>query len=210
MDTFQTPRAVPIGVGYITAAVIVGWLVYIALAGGLAPGGRNFLILGAVRIVLFAALLAFARLAFAARGLIGRVGILLAAIGAAAYVTGGIASVTVDGWSFNPMADEAAGPPLYLIVLGLSANLFALGTVLVGIAGRRAGLPAAAVIVAGLLYPLVLFPLQPFGTTAGHVIWLAPYAVLARGLIVSQDAELTSSGASRVAPQSERRTKQTG
>jgi hypothetical protein len=188
MNIFQAPSAGSIGVGYITAAVITAWLVYVTLAGGLVPGGRNFLILGAVRIALFAALIAFARLAIARTGLVGRVGFLLAAVGAAAYVGGAVASIAVDGWSFNPMADGNADPPLYLIVLGLSANLFALGTVLVGIAGRAGGWLAAAVVLAGLLYPLVLFPLQPFGTTAGHVVWLAAYLVLAGGLVASKPA----------------------
>jgi hypothetical protein len=41
------------------------------------------------------------------------------------------------------MAYDSAGPPLYLILLGMSANVFAVGSVLVGIVARGYSRPHA-------------------------------------------------------------------
>ena len=82
-------------------------------------------------------------------------------------------------WSYDVFAETAATePPWYAYVLGLTGILFALSTVLVGIAGRAAGWLAAAVVVAGASFPLAF----ALGDTAGHVAWLVPWLVVAVAL----------------------------
>lgn len=65
-------------------------------------------------------------------------------------------------------AGAPADPPWYDFVIGLSGLLFAVSTILVGIAGRRAGHLASAAIVAGVSFPLVF----ALGDTCGHIAWL--------------------------------------
>lgn len=67
-----------------------------------------------------------------------------------------------------------------------SALLFALGTVLVGIAGRSAGRLGVATILAGACYPLVFVLQMPFGEVTGavigHLVWVSAWLALAVGL----------------------------
>lgn len=181
MNVTTQPRPAVFGAGHVAAAAIAAWVLYV-IVGGLEGTGRHFVVLGALRIVLFGALLAFA-LAFGARERrLGRVGLVFAAVGATAYLAGGIGSVATDGWSFDVFAgDDAAEPPWYAYVLGLSGIVFALGTTLVGIAGRSGGRLAIAAILAGLLFPAV-FALQAYGNVVGHIVYLTPWMALAVGV----------------------------
>lgn len=181
MNITQTPAAPRFGVGHVAAAAIAAWVIY-ALVGGLDTIGRHFVVLGGLRIVLFAALLTFALSVGAHTHGLGRLGILIAAVGAAGFLVGSIGSVATDGWSYDPFAPEveALSPPWYAYVIGLSGMLFALGTLLVGIAARSSGRLALAVILAGLLFPLA-FALDGYG----HIIWLLPWMALAAGLIAT-------------------------
>ncbi len=183
MNVTQEPRAARFGAGHVAAAVIAAWIVYV-LVGGLEGTGQHFVVLGALRIVLFAALLAFAVAAGAQAGRLGRAGLAVAAVGAAAYLFGGIGAVATDGWSFDVFAgDGEFEPPWYAFVLGMSGVLFALGTILVGIAGRSSGRLAVAVILAGALFPAVFALQEPLGFAGAHIVWLMPWMVLAAGLI---------------------------
>ncbi len=183
MNAIERPRDAAFGAGHVAAAVIAAWIVY-ALIGGLDTIGRHFVVLGALRVVLFGALLAFALAVGAHTRRLGRVGLVVAGVGAAGYLLGAVGSVATDGWTYDVFADAAASPPWYAIVLGLSGILFALGTVLVGIAGRSGGRLAVAVILAGALFPAVL-ALSSVSHAAGHIIWLVPWMVLAAGLIAA-------------------------
>lgn len=177
MTLVSEARATRFGVGTVTVAAVGAWSAY-AVIGGIEPNGRHFLELAGMRLVLFAALLAFG---LSLAGRVPRVltlGLVLSGLGAAAYLVGAVGAVGTDGWSFDPLADPSAEPPWYLMVIGLSANVFSLGAILVGIAGRAAGWPAAAVALGGALYPLLLFPIQPFGVTIGHLLWLLPWLAL--------------------------------
>jgi hypothetical protein len=179
-----TQRSRPrFGAGHVAAAVIAAWIVYV-LVGGLEGTGQHFVVLGALRVVLFAALLAFAVAVGANAGRLGRAGLAIAAVGATAYLLGGIGAVATDGWSFDVFAgDGEFEPPWYAFVIGLSGILFALGTILVGIAGRPSGRLAVAVILAGALFPLVFALQEPLGFAGAHIVWLVPWMVLAAGLI---------------------------
>ncbi len=180
-----TPRAARFGAGHVAAAVIAAWIVYV-LVGGLEGTGQHFLVLGALRVVLFGALLAFAVAAGAHAGRLGRAGLAIAAVGAAAYLFGGVGSVATDGWSFDVFAGDAElEPPWYAYVLGLSGILFALGTILVGIAGRSGGRLAVAVILAGALFPAVFALESSLGFAGAHIVWLVPWMVVAAGLIAT-------------------------
>ncbi len=183
MNVTQGPRATRFGAGHVAAAVIAAWIVYV-LVGGLEGTGQHFVVLGALRIVLFAALLAFAVTVGANAGRLGRAGLAVAAVGATAYLLGGIGSVATDGWSFDVFAgDGAFEPPWYAYVIGLSGALFALGTIVVGIAGRSSGRLSVAVILAGALFPAVFALQEPLGFAGAHIVWLVPWMVLAAGLI---------------------------
>ena len=87
MNATQLPRAARFGAGHVAAAVIAAWIVYV-LVGGLEGTGQHFVVLGALRVVLFGALLAFAVAVAAHTRRLGRAGLILAAIGAAAYLFG--------------------------------------------------------------------------------------------------------------------------
>ena len=174
-------------IGIAVTAVIAGWIGFVVI-GGLESIGRHFLILGVLRVVLLVALLGFAA-AFVARGSrLGRVGLGLAAVGAVVNLAGGIGSVVVDGWTFNPFGPGMEDQPLawYPYVIGLSAFIFAIGGILTGIAGRSAGWLAAAVVLGGVLYPMA-FVMQGVlghdpGDLVGHLIWIAPWLALAAGM----------------------------
>ena len=193
MSTIARPHASIRGVGYITAAVILAWAAYF-LVNELEPNGRNFVVLGALRVVLFGALLSFARLAGAQARRVGRVGLVMAAAGAVLTLAGGIGAVATDGWWFDPFAPDAVCTCSYAYVIGLGALVFALGTTLVGVAGRSGGWLAVAVVLAGVLYPAV-FILQPFGHFVGHAVWLVPWAALAVGLSTDPSRTASSAGA---------------
>ena len=198
MTTVQTrpPTAEEtVRVGQLTAAVILTWIVF-ALLADLEPNGLHLLVLGALRVVLFAALLAFAVRAGATRTTFGRASLALTATMAVSNLVGGAGAVVTDGWSYNPFdASVTAAAPWYGYVSGGSALLFALGTVLVGVAGRRAGWLAAAVVAAGAVFPLVFF-LGEFlsdevlsestGELLGHLIWVGAWLALALGLAMSR------------------------
>ena len=79
--------------------------------------------------------------------------------------------------------NDAVDPPWYAYVLGLSGAAFAIGTILVGIAGRSAGRLAAAVILGGAMFPVVFALEAPLGHAGAHLVWLIPWMVLAAGLI---------------------------
>ena len=184
MNSVEQPRGPLVNAGYVAAAAIAAFVIYV-IAAGLDTTGQHFVVLGALRVVLIGALLAFALAAGAQATRLGRVGLGMAALGAAFYVFGGIGAVATDGWSYDVFASENDGidPPWYAYVLGLSGFVFALGTVLVGIAGRSAGRLSLAVILAGAMFPLVLGLQDPLGDAGAHLVWLTPWMVLAVGLI---------------------------
>lgn len=182
MNVTQLPRTARFGAGHVAAVVMAAWIVYV-LVGGLEGTGQHFVVLGALRVVLFGALLAFALAVGAHAGRLGRAGLGIAAVGAAAYLFGGVGSVATDGWSFDVFADGELDPPWYAYVLGLSGILFAIGTILVGIAGRSGGRLAVAVILAGALFPAVFALESSLGFAGAHIVWLVPWMVLAAGLI---------------------------
>jgi hypothetical protein len=102
-------------------------------------------------------------------------------------LVGGVGAPLTDSLSHNPfLATSPEAPPWYAYVIGASALLFALGTTLVGIAGRRAGSLGVATILAGATYPLVFVLQAPFGEVTGavigHLVWIAPWLALAVGL----------------------------
>jgi len=188
IDLHDTDRGIrsPRDVGRLVTAVIAAWIV-VAVVGGLEPVGRNFLMLGVLRLALFAALVALALAVGAHRSRLGFLGLGAAAIGAGANLIGGLGSVVSDGWNHNPFGAGAdVAPPWYAYVIGLSAAIFALGSILTGIAARSAGWPAVAAVLGGVLYPMAfvmqgLYGHDP-GDLLGHLIWIAPWLVLAVGL----------------------------
>lgn len=185
MNVTERPPATSFGAGHIAAAAIAALVVY-ALVGGIEGSSRDFVVLGALRIVLFAALLAFALAVEAHAQRLGRIGLGIAAVGAVSYLAAGIGAVATDGWSFEAFAtDNEIEPPWYGYMLGLGWMLFAVGTVLVGIAGRSGGRLAVAVILGGILFPVV-FALEPsLGFAGAHIVWLVPWMALAAGLIAA-------------------------
>lgn len=91
---------------------------------------------------------------------------------------GGVGAVLTDGWSFDPFAPGGpAEPPWYAYLVLVGAMVFTLGAILVGVAGRRGGWLAVAVILGGILYAAAI-PLGAYG----HVVWVAPWFALALGL----------------------------
>lgn len=183
MNVIERPRAATSGVGYLASAVIVAWVGF-ALIDRLEPNGRHLLVLGALRVVLFGALLAFAVKVGATTSRLGRSALAAAAAGAAVNLVGGVGAVLTDGLSYNPFATGASAPapPWYVYLVLIGALLFALGTVLVGVAGRRGGWLAVAVILAGVLY-VVAVPLGAYG----HLVWIAAWFALALGLATGRD-----------------------
>ena len=181
-EAYRAPRMV----GRIVAAVIAGWIILVVV-GGLESVGRHFVILGILRIALFAALVALALKARRTRSRLGVFGLGVAAVGVVANLAGGVGSVITDGWDYNPFAPgAAASPPWYAFVIGISAFIFALGSILTGIAARSAGWLAAAAVLGGLLYPMAVVMQELYGhdpgDLLGHLIWIAPWLVLALGL----------------------------
>ena len=180
--THERP-ATRIGVGHVAAAAIAVFVVY-ALVGGLEGTGRHFVELGALRIVLFGTLLAFAQGSGASARRLGRAGLALAGLTAVTYLAGGIGAVATDGWSYDVLDPDVEGdPPWYAYVIGASAILFTLGTLFVGIAGRAGGRMAVAVILAGVLFPIVFVAESALGFAGAHTVWLIPWMVLAVGLV---------------------------
>ena len=114
-------------------------------------------------------------------------GLGVAAVGIVANLAGGVGSVITDGWNYNPFGPgAAASPPWYAYVIGLGAFIFALGSILTGIAARSAGWLALAALLGGLLYPMAVVMQELYGhdpgDLLGHLIWIAPWLVLALGL----------------------------
>ena len=176
MNPTNESRSTTTSVGYVLAAVIAAWVVF-ALLDELEPNGRHLLVLGALRIVMLGALLAFAAKVGADTTRLGRFGLGAAALGAVVNFVGGVGAVVTDGWSFNPFAPGGpAEPPWYAFLVMAGAMVFTLGTILVGVAGRRAGWLAVAVILGGALYAAV-----PLGAYF-HLVWVAPWFALALGL----------------------------
>ena len=174
----------PRDIGRVVAVAIAAWVAVIVV-GGLEPIGRHFLILGVLRLALFAALLGLAWVA--PRSRLGRLGLIAAAVGAGANLVGGVGSVVTDGWTHDPFGpDAAAAPPWYAYVIGLSAFIFAVGSSLTGIAARSAGWLGIAAVLGGVLYPMTfvmqgLYGHDP-GDLLGHLVWIAPWLALALGL----------------------------
>lgn len=172
-------------IGQAVAAVIVAWIIF-AVLGDLETNGLHLMVLGGLRIALLTVLLAFAARAGVSSRL-GRAGAGLAATAAVLNLVGGVGAPLTDSLGYNPFLDTSSPePPWYAYVIGASALLFAVGTVLVGIAGRSAGRLGAATILAGACYPLT-FVLQALlgeatGAVVGHLVWIAPWLVLAVGL----------------------------
>lgn len=189
MNVIDKPRFATTGVGYLTAAVIAAWVVF-ALVDEPEPNGRHLLVLGALRIVMLGALLAFAARFGADATRFGRFALGAAAVGAVVNLAGGVGAVVTDGWSFNPFAPGGpAEPPWYAFLVLAGAMVFTLGTILVGVAGRRAGWLAVAVILGGVLYAAV----GPLGAN-GHLVWVAPWFALALGLASTSAASSRESG----------------
>jgi hypothetical protein len=115
----------------------------------------------------------------------------VAAVGATFNSVGAVGSVVMDGWTFDPFStggEARTGSELwYAFVIGLSSFVFAIGTTLVGIAGRPLGWLRISAILAGVLY-LVAIPLG----TPGHYIWIAPWIALAAGLVARAGDENAS------------------
>jgi hypothetical protein len=184
MEAIERNPTTRIGAGHVAAAAIAVFVVY-ALVGGLEANGRHFVELGALRIVLFGALLTFAQGSGAAGRRLGRAGLVVAGLTALTYLAGSIGAVATDGWSyevFDPSL-EGVDPPWYAYVLGAAGILFALGTLLVGIAGRTGNRLAVAVIAAGAAFPLVFVLRDVLGEAGAHAVWLAPWMVVAVGLV---------------------------
>ncbi|MDN5858528.1 MAG: hypothetical protein L0H84_07880 [Pseudonocardia sp.] len=192
MKVTEEPRTANTTVGYVMAAVIAAWVVF-ALLDELEPNGRHLLVLGALRIVMLGALLAFAAKVGADANRFGRFALGVAALGAVVNLVGGIGAVLTDGWSYDPFGPGgSAEAPWYAYLVMVGAMVFTLGTILVGIAGRRGGWLAIAVILGGILYA----PAVPLGAY-GHVIWVAPWFALALGLATST-SDVPHRDASRV------------
>lgn len=159
-------------------AAIAAFVVYILIVG-LEGTGRHFLELGVLRVVLFVALWSFARSSGARDRRLGKAALAVNGAMALGYVGGAIGAIATDGWSYDVFGPTApAEPPWYAYIIGLTGILFALSTVLVGIAGRAAGRLAAVVVVAGASFPLAIV----LGDTTGHVAWLVPWLVVAGAL----------------------------
>lgn len=182
MDTTVGTTGTRIGAGHVAAAAIAAFVVYV-FVGGLEGTGRHFVELGALRIVLFGALFAFARESGVHSKKAGRAGLVIAGVTALSYLAGGFGAVATDGWSYDVLDPAVEGdPPWYAYVIGASAILFALGTLLVGIAGRRERL-GVAVILAGAMFPVVFVLEEPLGFAGAHALWLVPWMVVAVGLV---------------------------
>lgn len=171
------------------AAVIGAFIVYILIVG-LEATGRHFLELGVMRVVLFGALLSFGRWSGALGRRLGKFAIGMNGLAAVGFVCGAIGAIVTDGWSYDVFGPGTpADPPWYAYVIGLSGILFAVSTIVVGIAGRSVGRLAAAAIVAGVSFPLVF----ALGDTAGHVVWLVPWFLLSVGLIWARSQRAAAS-----------------
>jgi hypothetical protein len=172
--------------GRIVTAVIAGWVILVVV-GGLEPVGRHFLILGVLRLALLAALIGLSLSTSTHRSRLGATGLVIAAVGAVVNLAGGVGSVVTDGWNYDPFGpDAAASPPWYAYVIGLSAFLFALGSILTGIAARSAGWLAHTAVLGGVLYPATILMQGIYGhdpgDLIGHLIWIAPWFALVLGM----------------------------
>jgi hypothetical protein len=174
------PSTNPALAARVLLAVAAAWLIW-AVVDTLEPVGRHFLGLGALRIAMLAALVGFALASGARDRRLGRIGLALVACMAVLNIGGAVGAVATDGWSHNPFDTGAdVEPPWYAYVIGASAILFALGTALVGVAGRghRLWVP---VVLAGVVY-LPAVAVSQESPLAGHLIWVAAWVAVALGL----------------------------
>ncbi len=162
-----------------------GAFVIYALIVGLEGTGRHFLEIAIVRIALLGGLIGFSRWSGAHARRLGRIGTGVAAVATVAFFAGAVGALATDGWSYDVLAEGDVDPPWYAYIIGLSGIVFALGTVLLGIAGRSAGSLAKLVIVAGATFPLVF----ALGPTAGHAAWLTIWTMLGVGLVRTATAD---------------------
>ncbi len=160
----------------------LAFIVFALVVSDFDARGREFVVLAALRLVMLCALYAVAA-RFDARTRLLRWGLVAAGVGAVVNVVGALGAVVTDGWWFEPFADGApADPPWYAYVIGLSAIVFAIGTLLVGIAAQRAG--GGAIAVAVILGAVLYFAALPLGAL-GHVLWAAPW--LGLGVLLVRD-----------------------
>jgi len=173
------------GLALVALVVSLAWLAY-ALLDGLTTIGRHFVPLALLRFALLGALATFARVSGAGQKRLGRAGLVVAVVGAAFNMVGAVGSVVMDGWTFDPFGaggEARTGSELwYAFVIGLSALVFAIGTALVGIAGRPIGWLRISAILAGVLYVVGI----PLGAP-GHYVWIAPWIALAAGLVTGAE-----------------------
>ena len=182
MEAISRPTPVRVGAGHVAAAAIAAFVVYV-FVGGLEGTGRHFLELGALRVVLFGALFAFALGSGAHARRSGRAGLVIAGVAAVGFVAGAVGAVATDGWSYDIFGSSEVEAPWYAYVIGASGILFAVGTLLVGIAGRAGSRVAVFVIAAGAMFPLVFILEAPLGAAGAHAVWLVPWMAVAIGLI---------------------------
>ncbi|HEV2755126.1 MAG TPA: hypothetical protein VG318_05040 [Actinomycetota bacterium] len=188
MEAIEGRPTARIGAGHVATAAIAVFVVY-ALVGGLKGTGRHFVELGALRIVLFGALLAFAQGSGAGARRLGRTGLVMAGITAVTFLAGAFGAVATDGWSYDIFDPSLEGDeaPWYAYVIGASGILFALGTLLVGIAAWGRSRLAVAAILAGAMFPLVFILETPLGAAGAHSVWLAPWMLLSVGVAMGAD-----------------------
>jgi len=162
----------------IDVAAGVAFLAYI-LAFGLDTTGRHLFVLSLARLAFLAGLGAFL-LTTGLSGGLARTGFGLAAAGALLNLAGAVGHVATDGWSYNPFDGQRATAPWYAYVIGISALLFFIGTVVVAIAALRSTVArplAVAVLLAGVSFLLA----GPF-VVPGHFVWTVAWVAL--GILV--------------------------
>ena len=160
----------------ILLTVAFAFLVYIGVAG-LGTTGQHLFVISLARLgflVGLGAIVAASRRQ--SRLLYG--GFTLAVVAAVFNLVGAISHIAIDGWAFDPFSGAlaAAQPPVYSMIIGLTAVLFALGTILVaiGLLRQKASTRLAWVtLFAGVLYAVAI-PLAALG----HIIWTIPWLVL--------------------------------
>ncbi len=177
MDTGAQQENVARQAALVGGSGIVAFLAF-AAATGLPGNARSFVVLGALRVVLFAALLAYV-VHSGTSSRLGRVGLGFVAVTTVSYLVGGIGAAVTDGWSLDVLTEEnTTYTPWYAYVLGASFLVYAVGTLLVGLATRRARPgPARALMAAGLVAPFAIGVSESVGHVAGHTLLLAPWLV---------------------------------
>lgn len=156
------------------------WVAY-AVLGDFDTIGRHFIALAVLRVAMLALLFAIARTASARSSGLGRTGLALAAAGAALFLVGALGAVATDGWNFNPLGTAAEARSdaslWYAYAIGMGFFLFTIGVVLVGIAARSVGWPAAVLILTAVVH--VASSPWPL---AAHLLWVTGWMVVAGAL----------------------------